>query len=348
MNQAELKSRAQRLCARLNQMGFTKDGKPMVVDQAYELVAAEEGFRNQHALRAKLEKDSFVGASLCIPRELTPEFAEAIMLQKPGTLTDTDYAFADDAWGHVVVAAEKHTQTLTNLALTPEAPEQCDGSDFVMSPTARSVWLSLGEVSVHVCRGSEAGQATPDAGVRVFIYPAADEEVVLAEVAVTPEELTSSVALDWDADKESRTSSRDPVSFEDRHYFVRDQDHITHHACQHCGTVATDDTIAELRKQPCSGTHLQADPLKGNPKLEVLEALGYDIDGDGDQPGMWIWTAPTDGCEQSYASAKEALDAAWVDAVGQTMGILNLSSEDWDALSFAQQKELITETLSGD
>lgn len=251
MNQAELKSRAQRLCARLNQMGFTKGGKPMVVDQAYELVAAEEGFRNQHALRAKLEKDSFAGASLCIPRELPQEFAEAVLLQH--SLDESDWAIAADSWEYVVAAAEKHTKTLTNLALTPEAPEQCDGTDFVLSPDARGVCLSLGDVSVHIYRGSERGQATPDAGVRVFIYPVADEEVVLAEVTVHPDEITSSVGGSWDAESGSNSDSRDPVPFEDRHYFVRDQEHIRHHACQHCGTVATDDTIAELRKQPCPG-----------------------------------------------------------------------------------------------
>lgn len=54
MNANELKARAQRIANRLNALGFTKDGQPMVVDQAYELVAAEEGYRNQHALRAVL------------------------------------------------------------------------------------------------------------------------------------------------------------------------------------------------------------------------------------------------------------------------------------------------------
>lgn len=54
MNEKQLQSRASRILARLNAMGFTKNGKPMVIDQAFELVAAEEGHRNQHALRSKL------------------------------------------------------------------------------------------------------------------------------------------------------------------------------------------------------------------------------------------------------------------------------------------------------
>ena len=54
MNESQLQSRAARLLARHNKMGFTKNGKPMVIDQAFELVAAEEGHRNQHVLRATL------------------------------------------------------------------------------------------------------------------------------------------------------------------------------------------------------------------------------------------------------------------------------------------------------
>ncbi len=60
MTENQLKTRAANLMNRLNAMGFQKDGKPMVIDQAYELVAAEEGFRNQHVLRAKLVQKSAV------------------------------------------------------------------------------------------------------------------------------------------------------------------------------------------------------------------------------------------------------------------------------------------------
>ena len=92
----------------------------------------------------------------------------------------------------------------------------------------------------------------------------------------------------------------------------------------------------------------QPDPLAGNPKLDVLTDLGYDIDTDSDQPGKWIWTAPTDGCDASFDSAVEALEAAWTDAVGQTMGVLNIATEHWEALSLTQQMELVSDTLSGD
>jgi len=51
-----INGRATRLLARHAAMGFTKAGKPMVIDQAFELVAAEEGYRNQHELRAAARK----------------------------------------------------------------------------------------------------------------------------------------------------------------------------------------------------------------------------------------------------------------------------------------------------
>ncbi|KVP96908.1 hypothetical protein WJ97_13880 [Burkholderia ubonensis] len=49
--------------ARANAMGFIKNGKPMVIDQAFELVAAEEGHRNQHALRATMADPKAVEAA---------------------------------------------------------------------------------------------------------------------------------------------------------------------------------------------------------------------------------------------------------------------------------------------
>lgn len=57
MTATELKTRATALMNRLNALGFLKDGKPLVIDQAFELVASEEGFRNQHVLRTKLEPE---------------------------------------------------------------------------------------------------------------------------------------------------------------------------------------------------------------------------------------------------------------------------------------------------
>ena len=85
--------------------------------------------------------------------------------------------------------------------------------------------------------------------------------------------------------------------------------------------------------------------IANDPRLFV-EDLGYDVVEDLNQPGRWIWTAPSDQSDRSFASDKAALDAAWTDAVSWTMGASNLSSETWDAMSFEQQKASITEAMS--
>lgn len=87
--------------------------------------------------------------------------------------------------------------------------------------------------------------------------------------------------------------------------------------------------------------------IANDPKI-FLEDLGYEITPDSDQPGLWCWIAPTDNCEISYHSDVEALEGAWFDAQSQVMGILDISTEQWELLSFEQQKAKIIEVLSGE
>lgn len=84
------------------------------------------------------------------------------------------------------------------------------------------------------------------------------------------------------------------------------------------------------------------------PRLEVLEDVGYEFKEDTKQAGRWFWCTPTDGSEDAFESKDLAVKYAWSDAVGQTMGINNYSSEHWDSLSFEQQKVSIKETLRPD
>ena len=94
---------------------------------------------------------------------------------------------------------------------------------------------------------------------------------------------------------------------------------------------------------------LKADrrPIAGDPRL-FIEDVGYDIREDSQQSGLWVWIAPTDGCDASFDTAKEALESAWNDAVRQTMGINDLSSEQWDAMGFDLQKAAMLRALSED
>lgn len=77
-------------------------------------------------------------------------------------------------------------------------------------------------------------------------------------------------------------------------------------------------------------------------KQTFLEDLCYEFHQAGEK---WWWQAPSDSSELEFDSESEAVNAAWRDAVEQTMGIQNLSDENWDALSFAQQQVRIREAL---
>lgn len=80
----------------------------------------------------------------------------------------------------------------------------------------------------------------------------------------------------------------------------------------------------------------------------LLESFGYVILEDSDQPGLWVWTNGEDGCDSSLNSKEDAIEEAWSDAIGQTMGANNLSSEAWDAMSYDQQLEVMKETLGSE
>lgn len=54
LNETQINPLAQTLLSRLTTLGFSCKGKPPVIDQAFELVAAIGGYRNQHVMRAAL------------------------------------------------------------------------------------------------------------------------------------------------------------------------------------------------------------------------------------------------------------------------------------------------------
>jgi hypothetical protein len=73
----------------------------------------------------------------------------------------------------------------------------------------------------------------------------------------------------------------------------------------------------------------------------VLEELGYEIKPDGDQPGLWVWTAPTDSCDSSFSSEEKATEAAWLDALSQVKAVHEITDDEWASLPFEKQRELL-------
>lgn len=81
-----------------------------------------------------------------------------------------------------------------------------------------------------------------------------------------------------------------------------------------------------------------------NAMKDVLESIGYDIDEDSDQPGKWVWSAPSDGCDTSFPSEAAAIGDAWRDASRQAKAIHSddgMSDDTWNALSFEEQSRKI-------
>lgn len=90
---------------------------------------------------------------------------------------------------------------------------------------------------------------------------------------------------------------------------------------------------------------LDTRPIAGDEKL-FLEDLGYKIIEDREQAGRWILKSPSDKCDVIYESAGGALDGAWTDAAALAMKVWKMSSRQWSALNFTQQRNTITSALS--
>lgn len=97
-----IKPLSEALLSRLNAMGVvSKVGKPLVVDQAYELLAALAGYRNQHILRDALKRmqctpprDAAAGNADCAARS-TPQAVDPFVFRQ-GLLQRFGYRFECD------------------------------------------------------------------------------------------------------------------------------------------------------------------------------------------------------------------------------------------------------------
>lgn len=84
---------------------------------------------------------------------------------------------------------------------------------------------------------------------------------------------------------------------------------------------------------------------------DIARALGYQVSEDPDQPGRFQWALRDEsgrfleGCEQSLDSEGEAWDDATFSATSIIMGALDISDEQWDAMSLEQQVERAREAL---
>lgn len=204
-------------------------------------------------------------------------------------------------------------------ALVQENPDEA-GSDFKLV-RGRGCWISMGAFSVH--------PYLTDEGVVVDIYAKSAEDESLASTYAFDSDAEAAFcehhgmdlneALEWA--QGSTGSALESASSSQRMKWLR--------------------RYVEHRRQHAAPTQCWS------ARQEVLEELGYEVSEDPDQPGLWQWSAPTDGCDASFDSQADAVRDAWRDASQQACAVEGLSTQQWDALSFEQQCQKLR-ALSGD
>lgn len=198
-------------------------------------------------------------------------------------------------------------------ALEQENPHE-SGSDYVLV-NGRSCWLTMGVFSVN--------PYLTDEGIVVDVFANGAES----------EAIGSTWALFSDAEEEL-VSDLD-IDVDEAEAWARSQ------GCKHFDALPSTERTNWLWKfsEAKSAEALQA-------REDALTDIGYTIQEDSDQPGLWVWMAPTDGCDSSFSSRAEAVRAAWTDASEQAMRLHSLSNEDWAALSSKDQLTLVKGLLT--
>lgn len=73
------------------------------------------------------------------------------------------------------------------------------------------------------------------------------------------------------------------------------------------------------------------DSAKNDLKLPLLREAGYHIGKDSDQPGFWLWTFGSDGCDSSFESEDEAINGAWDHAIKHVLAYQELDASAWSS-----------------
>lgn len=131
-----LKPVSEKLVARMNQMGIvSKTGKPVVVDQAFELVSALFGRRNQHVLRAALVREASCSCCITKPAPTVDEAMIAALTTLGYSVEQSDFKhpfwqFGDDASEDFNTGAEAWQAALVDALargrIAAGAPVQVD------------------------------------------------------------------------------------------------------------------------------------------------------------------------------------------------------------------------------
>lgn len=347
MNAVQLKKLAEKLVKKLNALGFTKDGKPMVVDQAYELVASMKGFRNQHALRASLGVNpaEFVG----IPVDIDEEFAKALLVQH--YLEEDDFNHAYEAWGFIVEEAKKRGFMLAE-------PEEHSAADVSQAHTdwasivRKQGWNdeaqlihTMGFIAdrglmldfvAYAQKAADEENAT-DAGVSdsELTIPAAGKGHLLEELGYTVKKSDFNGYF-WENQEEASEDFSNPAQA-----WAAAWEHAVTTAILMTGISRELFNLKDLTSQ---AVFLRKNSFKiHQAHLAILKNCGFSFKEDSDQPGHFVWTFRDEGCDISFDSMEGIVQDAWDTALKRA----DLPQSIVDATPLDAQSILVEAALTG-
>lgn len=319
-------SRANRAMARINQLGFTKAGKPMVIDQAREVVAAEEGARNWHVLSSQEKNATNAVATDRAPASADKEALASLSKILNGLLSDAkelsnnkredlgDYSESDLAdWDRRLAIAEMFVGRINGDACLAQLAQSCEkavdldpldddkefGRDAAGLPPESDYGLSPRRLSF------KHGQEHP-----TFLRAVWQEDVSCGDTRLG--------YWDW----------------------------VQHNVDSHYGEVCDDISCLEHN---CDKFFLSdvGFVCKHCYQRDALEQVGYDFSENSESLYPWTWSTPSDGSEVDFKTPDEAIENAWNDASSQVIRIREISESDWYGMHLTTQSALMVETLGG-
>lgn len=81
---------------------------------------------------------------------------------------------------------------------------------------------------------------------------------------------------------------------------------------------------------------------------ELLDDCGVSVTEASGQPRVWVWCAPTEGCEASFSSEGEAIDDALSAAMDQARKIMDIGESQWSKVPLDERLDLVRQSFTAD
>jgi hypothetical protein len=242
-------------------------------------------------------------------------------------------------------AAERMLSRATALGLTTKS-----GTPAVVDLMEELLAASQGYRNAHAARAALAKQAPKEVNLSLqagqdcwltlgafVVHPNLTDEGIVVDVfakGALDETIASTWAMQDDA--EAALCEQECVDIDDVADWTRDTHRVNLDGCSLAERWLWLERFIEAHR---IRSHQAALLIQWR---DLLESLGYEFVQDDTKPDTWFWHSPSDEAEERFATADEAVAAAWRDACQQAMAAHGLTPQQWDARSFAEHKDLLT------